>query len=81
MQEIWSDRTHAKKTYNETVYDSDDPPPAQPKPKRAKKEKVPASTSTPKNKRAKKEKVPASTTHLKARGPRRKKYQPAQAHH
>ena len=48
---------HMQKTCNETVYDSDDPPPAQPKPKsnKTKKEKVPASTSTPKNKRTKKQ--------------------------
>ena len=46
------------------MYDSDDPPPAQPKPKsnKTKKEKVPASTSTPKNKRTKKEKVVANTS-------------------
>jgi len=55
---------HMQKTCNETVYDSDDPPPAQPKPNsnKAKKEKVAASTSTPKNKRTKKEKVAASTS-------------------
>ena len=55
---------HMQKTCNETVYDSDDPPPAQPKPKsnKTKKEKVPASTSTPKNKRTKKEKVAANTS-------------------
>ena len=54
---------HMQKTCNETVYDSDDPPPAQPKPKSNKtKEKVPASTSTPKNKRTKKEKVVANTS-------------------
>jgi len=48
---------HMQKTCNETVYDSDDPPAAQPKPKsnKTKKEKVPASTSTPKNKRTKKQ--------------------------
>ena len=62
-----------QKTCNEMVYDSDDPPPAQPKPKRAKKEKyqpaqvhlkvrgqegkLPASTSTPKSKRTKKKEV------------------------
>jgi hypothetical protein len=46
-----------EKTCNETVYDSDDPPPAQPKPKsnRTKKEKVSASTSTPKRMTKKKE--------------------------
>ncbi|KAG2630408.1 hypothetical protein PVAP13_3KG519301 [Panicum virgatum] len=64
---------HMQKTCNETVYDSDDPPPAQPKPKRAKKEKVPASTSTPKNKRAKKEKVPASTSTPKSKRTKKEK--------
>jgi hypothetical protein len=49
---------HMQKTCNETVYDSDDPPPAQPKPKSNrtnKKEKVSASTSTPKRTTKKKE--------------------------
>ncbi|KAG2593180.1 hypothetical protein PVAP13_5NG110303 [Panicum virgatum] len=70
---------HMQKTCNETVYDSDDPPPAQPKPKRAKKEKrtkkekVPASTSTPKSKRTKKEKVPASTSTPKSKRTKKKK--------
>ena len=64
---------HMQKTCNETVYDSDDPPPAQPKPKRAKKEKVPASTSTPKNKRAKKKKVPASTSTPKSKRTKKEK--------